>query len=152
MPNTISAAPTTIRSHDAHPGGLSPSPPSRLDTSRKIAVNAVSPISQPAKKARPVGRGRGVCNTNTAGMIDNGDSATTSASGMSSVSTDPDLSTGRRISEVGADFAHMDGAGLIDCRDELGSNDAICGRDSRGGHYDHGGTRRRDHRRDTGAR
>ena len=60
-------------------------------TSTKIAVNAASPTSQPARKAKPVGLGRGVCNTSTAGMIDNGDSATTSASGMSSVSTDPQL-------------------------------------------------------------
>ena len=47
---------------------------------------------QPAgQEASPVGLGRGVCSTSTAGMIDNGDSATTSASGMSSVSTDPQL-------------------------------------------------------------
>src|SRR6266404_5360400 len=89
MPNTINSAPTTMRSHDAHPGGLSPRPPSRLDTSRKIAVNATSPSSQPARNAKPVGLGRGVCSTITAGMMDNGESATTSASGMSSVSTDP---------------------------------------------------------------
>lgn len=46
------------------------------------------PTSQPIKNASPVGRGCGVCSTSTAGMIDSGDSATTSASGMSSVSTD----------------------------------------------------------------
>ena len=49
----------------------------RLDTSTKIAVIAARPNSQPARKARPVGRGRGVCSTSTAGMIDSGESATT---------------------------------------------------------------------------
>src|ERR1700680_1579050 len=82
-------APMPMRSHDAQLGGLSLSPPSRFDTSRKMAVNAASAISQPAMNARPVGRGRGVCNTSTAGMIDSGDSATTNASGINSVSTDP---------------------------------------------------------------
>ena len=91
MPNTISAAPTTMRSQDAQPGGLPPRPPTRPDTSRKMLVNAARPTSQPARNASPVGRGRGVCNTSTAGMIDNGESATTSASGMSSISTDPQL-------------------------------------------------------------
>ena len=91
MPKTISAAPMTMRSHDAQPGGLSPRPPTRLDTSTKMRVNTVRPTSQPARNASPVGRGRGVCNTSTAGMIDSGDSATTSASGMSSASTDPQL-------------------------------------------------------------
>ncbi len=62
-----------------HPTGWTPR--------RKIAVSAARPTSQPARKARPVGRGRGVCSTSTAGMIDSGESATTSASGMSSVST-----------------------------------------------------------------
>ena len=71
------------------PGGLVPIPPARPETSTKMAVNAVRPTSQPIRKARPVGRGRGVCSTSTAGMIDSGDSATTSANGMSSVSTDP---------------------------------------------------------------
>src|SRR4029077_17307558 len=72
--------------HDAQPGGLL-RPPNRFDTSRKIAVSAARPTSQPARKARPVGRGRGVCSTSTAGMMDSGESATTNASGMSSVST-----------------------------------------------------------------
>src|SRR4051794_25538590 len=85
MPNTISATPTPMRSHDAQLGGLFPSPPRRLDTSTKIDVNAARPTSQPARKASPAGLGRGVCSTNTAGMIDSGDNATTSASGMSSV-------------------------------------------------------------------
>ncbi len=47
-PNTISAIPIAIRSHEAHVGALF-SPPSRLDTSTKIAVNAASPRIQPAK-------------------------------------------------------------------------------------------------------
>src|SRR4051812_48138768 len=87
----MSAAPITTRSQDAHPGGLSRTPPNRLDTSTKIAVSAARPTSQPARNATPVGLGRGVCNTSTAGMIDSGDSATTSASGMSSVNTEPQL-------------------------------------------------------------
>ena len=90
IPNTINAAPTTMRSHAAHFGALS-RPPSRSATSTKTAVSANSPTSQPARKARPVGLGRGVCSTRTAGMMDSGDSATTSASGMSSISTDPQL-------------------------------------------------------------
>src|ERR1700722_7887868 len=91
MPNAIRAAPMAMRSHDAQLGGLSRRPPSRSDTSTKMAANAASPTSQPAKNARPVDRGRGLCNTRTAGMIDSGDSATTNASGISSVSTDPQL-------------------------------------------------------------
>jgi hypothetical protein len=91
MPKTIRSAPMTTRAHDAQPGGLSRSPPARPEISSRIAVSTASPKSQPARKARPVGRGRGVCNTITAGMIDSGDNATTSASGMSSVSTEPQL-------------------------------------------------------------
>src|SRR6476646_11831310 len=81
----------TTRSQEAHPGGLSRTPPMRLDTSTKIAVSGARPTRAPARNARPVGLGRGVCNTSTAGMIDSGDSATTSASGMSSVNTEPQL-------------------------------------------------------------
>src|SRR5437763_13331840 len=76
----------TMRTQDAQAGGLLRSA-TRLDSSRKTTANAARPISQPAKKDRPVGRGRGVCNTSTAGMIDSGEKATTKASGMSSVST-----------------------------------------------------------------
>ena len=55
----------------------------------KTTVNAASPISQPAMKASPVGLGWSVCSTSsTAGIIDTGDSATTSASGTSSPSND----------------------------------------------------------------
>ncbi len=42
--------------------------------------------------ASPVDLGRGVCNTNTAGMIVNGDRATTKANGMSSVRTERQIS------------------------------------------------------------
>ena len=87
-PKTISAAPITIRNQDAQPGGLPPTAPSRPDTPTNNAVSAAIPISHPARNIRPVGRGRGVCSTRTAGMIDNGDRATTSASGMSSVSSE----------------------------------------------------------------
>ena len=88
-PNTISAIPITMRNQAAHVGALS-SPPSRLDTSTKIAVNAASPKIQPARKARLVGFGRGVWSTSTAGMIESGETATTSASGMSSVNSEPE--------------------------------------------------------------
>ncbi len=70
---------------------VSLSPPARLDTSRKIVVSAARPNSQPTRNARPVGRGFGVSNTSTAGMTENGERATTSASGTRSVNTDPQL-------------------------------------------------------------
>jgi hypothetical protein len=47
-PNTMSAIPITMRTQGAHGGALF-SPPSRLDTSTKIAVNAASPKIQPAR-------------------------------------------------------------------------------------------------------
>ena len=77
---------------------MAPSPPARLETSTKIAVYAVRPIRQPNRKATPACRGRGVCSTSTAGMMDSGDSATTSANGMSSVRTDPQLPDNARSS------------------------------------------------------
>src|ERR1700754_1901069 len=83
--------PTMMRIHDAHVGGLSLIPPARPEISTNTVVRTASPNSQPARNARPVGRGRGVLSTSTAGMIDSGDNATTIASGMSSVSTDPQL-------------------------------------------------------------
>ena len=86
-PNTKSAIPITMRTQGAHGGALF-SPPSKLDTSTKIAVNAANPTTQPTRNARPVGFGRGVCSTNTAGMIESGERATTSARGMSSVSSE----------------------------------------------------------------
>ena len=46
--------PNTMRNQEAH-GGALPSPPSRLDTSTKIAVNAANPTTQPTRNARPVG-------------------------------------------------------------------------------------------------
>ena len=53
-PNTMSAIPITKRTQDARGGALF-SPPSRLDTSTKIAVNAASPTTQPTRNAKPVG-------------------------------------------------------------------------------------------------
>src|SRR5215208_7557545 len=90
-PNTINAAPTTMRSHDAQLGGRSRRPPARLDTSRNTEHKPASPNSQPARNARPVGRGRAVSNTSTAGMMVNGDNVTTNPSGTRSVSTAPQL-------------------------------------------------------------
>jgi hypothetical protein len=43
--------------------------------------------------ANPLGLGLGACNTSTAGMIDSGDSAITSARGISRLSAEPKLDT-----------------------------------------------------------
>src|ERR1700722_11789088 len=92
MPNTMSAVPSTTRSQDAQVGGDDLwDCPSTPDPAPKRAVNAASPNSQPPRNARPVGRGRGACNTSTAGMMVSGETATTSPSGMSPVSNDPAL-------------------------------------------------------------
>lgn len=91
MPNTISAAPTMMRSQDAHVGGDLCRPPSSPDTATKIAVTAARVASHPARNARLLARARGVCNTRTAGMIDSGDSAITSARETSPVSSEPQL-------------------------------------------------------------
>ena len=90
-PNTISAEPTTMRNHDAQLGGLDPMPPTRSESWRKIPVSTASPSNQPARNASPVGFGLGVPSTSTAGMTENGDSAITRESGMSSVRTDPQV-------------------------------------------------------------
>src|SRR5271166_4508582 len=87
----MSATPRTMRSQDAQAGGDLRRSPSASEDKTKIAVSAASPTSQPARKVSPVGVGRGVCNTSTAGMIDSGEIATTSASGISVVSTEPEL-------------------------------------------------------------
>src|SRR5271166_1593110 len=87
----MSANPRTTRSQDAQAGGDSRSAPSAPEDTTKTAVSAASPNSQPPRKARPVGLGRAACNTSTAGMIDNGEIATTSASGISVASTEPQL-------------------------------------------------------------
>src|SRR5277367_4481013 len=87
----MSANPRTTRSEDAQAGGDLRSAPSASDDTTKTAVSAASPDSQPPRKARPVGLGRGVCNTSTAGMTDSGEIATTSASGISVASTEPQL-------------------------------------------------------------
>ena len=91
-PNTMSAAPSAMRSHDAHDGGLSRPPPNRSDNPMNTTVSAASPTTQPARKARPAGLGRGVCRTSTAGMTDSGDAAMISASGTTSARTEPQLS------------------------------------------------------------
>ena len=78
-----------ILAQGAHDGDF-PSPSIRWGTWTKTVVNAASPASQQAMKAKPVGFGRSVWRTSsTAGIIDTGDSATTSASGISSPSNDP---------------------------------------------------------------
>src|SRR5947209_3176742 len=91
MPNRMSADPRTTRSQDAQVGGALCIPPSAPEAATKIAVSAASPNTQPPRNARLVGRGRGVCSTRTAGMIDSGEIATTSASGVSTLMTDPQL-------------------------------------------------------------
>ena len=62
-------------------------PPSRPEIPMNNVVSATRPMTQPARNANPVGRGRGECRTRTAGMIDSGDSAITSAKGMSSANS-----------------------------------------------------------------
>jgi hypothetical protein len=86
----MSAAPIAMRSHEAQLGGRPRLPISPVICT-KIAASTNSPTSQPTMKARPVGLGRGVCNTSTAGIIDSGESATMSASGINSTNTDPQL-------------------------------------------------------------
>ena len=54
------------------------------------------PIAQPTRKATAVGRGFGVCSMRMPGMTDSGESVMTSASGMSSVSSEPRLLVTRR--------------------------------------------------------
>src|SRR5689334_10799955 len=95
-PNTIRAAPTTIRTHDAHVGALLKSP-SRSETSTKTAVMAASATTHPSRYISEAGRGWVVCNTKTAGMIDSGDNVITNASGINSVSTDPVMVQNRRM-------------------------------------------------------
>ena len=91
MPNAISARPRTTRNHDAQVGGDLRSPSSAPDDEAKIAVSAHNPNTQLPRNASPVGRGRGVCSTSTAGMIDSGEIEMTNASGMSVVSAEPKL-------------------------------------------------------------
>src|SRR6516225_3728619 len=88
----MSADPRTTRSQDAHLGGALSRPPSRPDAPTESAVSAARPSAQPARKARPLGLGRGACNTSTAGITVSGESAMTSPSGMSAPSTEPQLS------------------------------------------------------------
>src|SRR5271167_5189624 len=91
MPNTISADPRTTRSQDSQAGGDLCIPPNAPDPSTNSAVSVASPNSQPARNARLLGRGRGACNTSTAGMIVNGEIAVTSANGVSAPRTEPKL-------------------------------------------------------------
>src|ERR1700757_3831621 len=92
MPKAISANPRTTRSHDAQVGGVWCRPPSRSEAPTNAAVRATRPSTQPPRKARPAGRGRGACRTSTAGMTVIGESAMTSPSGTSLVSTEPQFS------------------------------------------------------------
>ena len=91
MPYRISADPRTTRSQDAQRGGDLSRPPRMPEAATESAVSAASPSSQPPRKARPLGRGRGACKTSTAGMTVSGDSAMTSPSGTSPVSTEPQV-------------------------------------------------------------
>ena len=81
--------PSTTRTQDAHAGGALCRPLRSPEAETKIAVSAQSPSNQPPRNAKPVGLGRGACKTSTAGMIVNGETAMTRASGMSAVSTEP---------------------------------------------------------------
>src|SRR6516162_5979917 len=92
MPNTLRTVPRITRSQDAHVGGDLCRPPSRPEAATESAVSAARPSTQPARKARPLGLGRGACNTSTAGITVSGESAMTSPSGMSAPSTEPQLS------------------------------------------------------------
>src|SRR6478672_1298783 len=91
MPYAMSANPRTMRIQDAQAGGDLRRSPSASEEATKTAVSAANPNSQPPRKARPVGLGRGVCNTSTAGMTDNGDTEMISASGISVASSEPQL-------------------------------------------------------------
>ncbi len=91
MPNAISASPSTTRVQDAQTGALLCRPLSDSEDATNTAVSATRPSNQPPRNARPVGRGRGVCNTRTAGMTDSGEIDTTSASGIRVVSTETQL-------------------------------------------------------------
>src|SRR4051812_34318986 len=62
-PNAMSNDPSTTRIQDAHVGGVLCRPPSRPEAATKIAVSAHSPNTQPPRKAKAVGRGRGACKT-----------------------------------------------------------------------------------------
>src|ERR1700758_699105 len=92
MPKAISANPRTTRSQDAQVGGVWCRPPSRSEAPTNTAVSAIRPSTQPPRKARPAGRGRGACKTSTAGMTVIGESAMTSPSGMSLASPEAKLS------------------------------------------------------------
>lgn len=92
MPNKIRSDPKTTRNQDAQAGGDLCRPPSAPDAAMDNAVNAARLSTQPPRKARLLGRGRGACKTSTAGMIDSGESEMTSANPMTAVSTVPKLS------------------------------------------------------------
>src|SRR5277367_3986313 len=91
MPNASSASPSTTRVQDAQTGGLLCRPLRASEDATNTPVSATRPSNQPPRKARPVGRGRDVCSTSTAGMTDSGEIDTTSASGISVVSTETQL-------------------------------------------------------------
>src|ERR1700760_173732 len=103
------ANPRATRSQDAQAGGFLCKSPRRSEDATKAAVSAVRPSSQPPRKTRPVGLGRCVCNTSTAGMIDNGETATTNASGISVVSRELQLPV------TGSIFALL-GRGVLNAR------------------------------------
>lgn len=99
-----SATPKTRRTQDAHFGGVAWKPLSASEPATNAAVKATNPTSQPPRKARLAGRGRGACSTSTAGMTVIGDSAMTAASATSLLRTEAQLaSTGsnHRIARCG---------------------------------------------------
>src|SRR5277367_3066158 len=97
MPNAINANPRTTRVHDAQAGGLLCSAPSASEDATKAGVSTTRQTNQLPRKARLVGRGRGVCNTSTAGMTENGEIAMTSARGTNVASTETQLPVTRCI-------------------------------------------------------
>ena len=66
----------------------------------KPAVSPPMPIAQPTRNAMLVGRGLGVCSIRMPGMTDSGESVMTSASGMSSGSSEVRVLVTRRTYQV----------------------------------------------------
>lgn len=73
------------------------------EAATESAVSAARPSTHPTRNARLLGRGRGACNTSTAGITVIGESAMTSPSGMSPVSTEPQLPTTDSNLRIGTD-------------------------------------------------
>ena len=91
-PSPIRPTPTAMRRYGAQPG-CAFRLPTRSEATTKAAVIPAMETTHPARNARLVGRGRGVCSIRMAGMIVNGDSAMTIANGISSASSKASLLT-----------------------------------------------------------